>query len=78
MKEIISFAVGTITLFYKHTGMYTGEVFCNGEKMDAMETFAEEDCSCTYDFAMNGHKGRIVTRDGAPNTLTVDGMLVPN
>lgn len=58
--------------------MYTGEVFCNGEKMDAMETFAEEDCSCTYDFAMNGHKGRIVTRDGTPNTLTVDGMLVPN
>ena len=42
------------------------------------ETFAEQDCSCTYDFAMNGHKGRIVTRDGAPNTLTVDGMLVPN
>jgi hypothetical protein len=27
---------------------------------------------------MSGHKGRIVTRDGNPNTLTVDGMLVPN
>lgn len=42
------------------------------------ETFSEEDCSCTYDFAMSGHKGRIVTRDGTPNALTVDGMLVPN